>query len=389
MTQTLKRLALGASLSLCTLATLPALAFEPTGNASADAILEALEASGATDVKVVSVSGSASDPVINGLSAQTNDGGDTGTLSIESVALTNAAINDKGELTADSAVAEKITIENSDMNMIAAKINATDVVVPSAEEIKSDKAVSGPMDGTIEVLGINFKAADGKVVPVDRIYLASTDPVNGVPTKAALEVDNILIDAGSLDEDGHKELQKLGYEKLNMSARASGTLNTDTGIMTLDQFQILGTDAGTFSMTAVLGGLTADVIEQLSNTQDKPEDAMAILQGLTIQNLKIDFDNQSLVDRILDSRAKEAGTDRATFVTQLTAMMPLMLGALQNPQFQQEVSTTVTTFLQDPKNISAEAVPPAPVPFAQIMGIAMMAPQTLPQILNVKLRANE
>lgn len=389
MTQTIKRLALGASLSLCTFVSLPALAFEPTGNVAADAILEALEASGATDVKVVSVSGSASDPVISGLSAQTNEDGNTGTLSIESVALTNAAVNDKGELTADSAVAEKIAIENDEMNMVAAKINATDVFVPSAEEIKSDKAMSGPMDGTIEILGINFKAADGKVVPVDRIYLASTDPVNGIPTKAALEVDNILIDAGSLDEEGHQELQKLGYEKLNMSARASGTLNTDTGLMTLDQFEISGTDAGTFAMTAVLGGMTADVIEQLNKTQDKPEEAMGILQGLTIQNLKIDFDNQSLVDRILDSKAKEAGTDRATFVTQLTAMMPLVLGALQNPEFQQEVSSTVTTFLQDPKNISAEAVPPAPVPFAQIMGIAMMAPQTLPQILNVKLRANQ
>ncbi|MEP3277731.1 MAG: hypothetical protein ABJN26_03695 [Stappiaceae bacterium] len=389
MNKMMKRLALSASLSLCTFAAFPALAYEPTGNAATDAILEALEASGATDVKVVSVSGSASDPIITGLTAQTETNGEKGSFSIDSIALTNAALNEKGELTADSAVVEKVTVDSDDVNMVAAKVNATKVFIPSADDIKNNPGVTGPMDGSVEFLGINIKSDDGKLVPVDRVYLATSDPVNGFPTKSSLEVDNILVDAGSLDADAHKELTKLGYEKLNMSARASGTLNADTGIMTLDQFQISGTDAGVFSMTAVLGGMTAEVLEKLSQNQDKPEESMAILQGLTVQNLKIDFDNQSIVDRILDSKAKEAGTDRAAFVNQLTTMMPLVLGALQNPEFQKEVSSTVTTFLQDPKNISAEAVPPAPVPFAQVMGIAMMAPQTLPQILNVKLRANQ
>lgn len=66
-----------------------------------------------------------------------------------------------------------------------------------------------------------------------------------------------------------------------------------------------------------------------------------------------------------------------------------MLSMLNNPEFQAKVAGAATAFLKDPKSLSASAMPGTPVPFAQILGTAMMAPQSLPDILGVTITANQ
>ncbi len=45
--------------------------------------------------------------------------------------------------------------------------------------------------------------------------------------------------------------------------------------------------------------------------------------------------------------------------------------------------------LSNPKSLEMAAKPAAPVPFAQLVGTVMMAPQTLPNVLAVEVAANE
>jgi hypothetical protein len=145
---------------------------------------------------------------------------------------------------------------------------------------------------------------------------------------------------------------------------------------------------GKLSMALKVGGLTADVVNKLEAAKENTEESLALLQGLSVTTLSIGFDNNSVVERVLDQQAKAAGTDRAGFVTQLKAGLPMMLAILQNPEFQTSVSTALSSFLDKPGSLKIEAKPAQPVPVAQIMGTAMLAPQTLPQVLGVKVMAN-
>jgi hypothetical protein len=52
------------------------------------------------------------------------------------------------------------------------------------------------------------------------------------------------------------------------------------------------------------------------------------------------------------------------------------------------VADALATFLGDPQSLSIAADPADPIPFAQIMGAAMTAPQALPGLLNLSVGAN-
>ena len=80
--------------------------------------------------------------------------------------------------------------------------------------------------------------------------------------------------------------------------------------------------------------------------------------------------------------------NREDIVAQLNGALPFMLNALNNPSFQEKVAKAAQTFLSDPKSITITASPAAPVPFQQIMGSAMTAPQSLPDTLALDVTAN-
>ena len=70
-------------------------------------------------------------------------------------------------------------------------------------------------------------------------------------------------------------------------------------------------------------------------------------------------------------------------------MVPIMMAQLNVPDLQNQVSAAVTKFLDDPKSIEIKAAPASPVAAPMIMGAAMGAPQTLPQVLGVSVNANQ
>jgi hypothetical protein len=210
-----------------------------------------------------------------------------------------------------------------------------------------------------------------------------------LPTAGAIEIDGIRISQDLLDDEEKQTLAELGYEELTLSAAFSGDWDPATGRLKIDRLTLGGPDSATLDAALEIGGLTREVVEKLDKAQGNPEQAMALMQGLTLEGLTLRLDNDSLVDRLLDSQAKASGVGRAEFVGQLTGALPLMLSVLNNADFQTKVAAAATSFLQDPKSFSAVARPATPLPLAQVMGTAMMAPQLLPDLLNVTVTANQ
>ena len=194
--------------------------------------------------------------------------------------------------------------------------------------------------------------------------------------------------------------RELGYETLAGNISGTATWNPETGLLQLDPFDIELDDAGNLSFTYALSGYTPAFIESLSQLQQQmaanPEGQsaagmamMGLVSQLYLNAADLVFIDDSLTDKLIDYYAEENGQTREELIEGLVGMLPGMLSYLQNPTFQEEVISAVTTFLNDPQSLSITIEPTAPVPATQVIGAAMGAPQTLPGVLALSVSAND
>ena len=111
------------------------------------------------------------------------------------------------------------------------------------------------------------------------------------------------------------------------------------------------------------------------------------MQQLTINNMSVRFDDDSLTNKVLEFIGKQQGVSAKDLANQVKALVPFATGQLNNPELAAQVSAAVNTYLDDPKSLEIEAAPSAPVPFSAIMGGAMTNPMSLTQTLGLKVTA--
>ncbi|MXN64503.1 hypothetical protein GR183_06265 [Stappia sp. GBMRC 2046] len=369
----------------------PALAFDPTGNATADHFLKTVEAGGATVSGIGSVSQDGDGIQINDLSVDIRENEKAAKLVVGQTMLRNASVLDNDRLSVGLLEMTTITIEADDGGLTVQGLKTTDTVLPSPEEVSkagTSNAVA-PLYRSAEVNGIEIQTDDQGVVPIEQIKV-TVDAMDGdLPTAGTISMRGLKLSRDELDDDGKKMLTDLGYEEVSLAVHGVGKWTPDDGRLNMERISISGENVADLSLSARINGVTRDLVEKLDKAQGNAQEAMGLLQGLSIEHLSIDLQNKSVIERVLDMQAAEAGTDRAAFVGQLTGALPLLLSILNNPQFQDKVATALTTFLNEPNSLRAVAAPANPVPVAQIIGAAMIAPQTLPDILSVDIQANQ
>ena len=91
----------------------------------------------------------------------------------------------------------------------------------------------------------------------------------------------------------------------------------------------------------------------------------------------------------MDYFGEQQGVSGRQMAQSVKGMVPLMVAQLNMPELQNAISEAVSTYIDDPQNISISAEPENPVPFPMIMGAAMGAPDTLPKVLGVTVSAND
>ena len=379
----------GPSLAVLLLAGAPALAAEPTGNAIADAVIGGMEASGATNISWGGVTGDDDTATITDLKATTAAGenGKTSTLTIGSLTLDEASVAD-GRIEAGAVAATSIGVkeDGGTAGVTIAQITGAGVA-GSVED-----AVSPDLDttlGEMTATGIVITVEDGTAIPIETVEVKTGDVVDGTPREMSFAANAIVIDVAKLpDEEAKAQLTRLGYDTLKLSLVFAGGWDADEETLTVEEITVAGDQMGSLSLAASLGGLTEAVMEQLQ-AEGNDEQKMQLLQGLLVEEIEISFENQSVVNRLIDAQAKDGGTTPTAVVDQLTQALPQMLQMIGNPDFEAKVAAAATAFLKAPKNLTITAAPAQPVPIAQVVGAAMMAPQSLPTVLNVTVDANQ
>lgn len=384
------RLAAGltAAVSLFALQLSPALAFEPSGNDVADAFLTILDSDQGTVESYGGVEESGGEVTIRDLLI-TNENEDNAKATIGTTVLSQGEVLDDGRLKLGSLGLQDLELTSDDGGMSLNNLKVTELLLPSAEEVAANKSPVGPGYRSLEINTVQIRDEDGKVADIDKI-MSSIDSMDGdLPTSGRFSISGAKIDVKQIESEEATALTELGYETLSVDITGSGKWDPETAMLVIPELKIDAQEAASLSLSLSLGGVTREVIAKLGDNPEEPEEAMALLQNVTIENAKIRLDDASLTGRILDQEADKAGVAKSDYVSGLTGTLPMMLSMLQNKELETQVTEAVTQYLNSPGSLQITAAPGAPVPIAQIMGTAMLAPQMIPQILSVSITANQ
>ncbi|MBB4302186.1 hypothetical protein GGD81_001213 [Rhodobium orientis] len=359
--------------------------FEPTGNPVADALFASLEAGGAKSIEAGSVSGDESQTEISDLKVTSNKAGSKQEVSIGSLVIKDATVED-GSVKAESIAMDDVALSKDDGSKLTIANGITEgAVIPSAEAVKAagDEEPNPSFDRVL-LADAKFTTENGVTIPVGAIEVEVGEEIDGVPSSGSMKVSDIVVSKDALDEEGKKAFDRFGYDTVTFSFSSAGAYDPGSGEATIKEIKVSGTDVGTLTITGGFGGLTPAVLAQL-NSGGNAQQQMGALQAVSVQNLAIRFDDDSVTKRALAAQGKEMGGASADEVAeQLAAGLPMMLRFLQNKQFEEQVASAAGTFLRQQGSILIEAKPPQPVTFAQIFGL-MMAPQALPSVLAVEV----
>lgn len=350
-------------------------------------VTESAKAAGATDVSWGKVSGSDAEFVVEELESTFEHEGKETSVTAAQVVYSGAKPTADGGFSADSITATDLAIEADDGSFTVSSLKVTNYVGPSPAKIKA-KSAAGTRFDKVEATGIEITDEKEKTVPIAALNFSAADYVADVPRKIGFEVKGIEVPVDAADE-ATKDLAELGYTKLSLDAAIAGSWDDKTGRVVVDRIAITGTQVGGLKLAFTLGGLTPAVLEELKKAENDQAKQMELIQGLTVEKLSIRYEDASLAKRILDSQAKKQGVPADALVQQLNAMVPMLVSTIGNKDFEAKISAAAAAFLKAPKSLTVSANPSKPLPVAEIMGAAMMAPQSLPTVLGADVKAND
>ena len=348
---------------------------------------EALKANGAREVNMGPVEGDDARFTVGATRIVSESEGKVGTVTVAKTTWVGAVPTPEGGYKADQIVAEGFGFEADDAKMKADTITLVNYVGVAPAKVVPGK-ISGERVESATVTGITITTEEGKTVPIASATFSAGDYVGDTPRRASFDLKGLVVPLDPKDPD-LAPARALGYEKLSIDFAFSGTWDDKTGRLDIPSITVGAVDVGTIKMAATIGGVTPAVVEAMKKAEGDQAKQMEILQGLSVEALSLRWEDGSLAGRVLTMQAKEQGVDTKTYAKQLKLLLPAILSMIGNKDFEKQVAGAAGTFLEAPKSLTVAARPKAPVPFGQIMGAAMMAPQSLPTVLGAQVSAND
>lgn len=319
-----------------------------------------------------------------------------GTVTMEGVE------EDKGGYTIEKVSFPSVNASKDGTTIVANDMSMSGVTVPA----DTTKATLDSLLIYEEAhIGSASLTVDGKQV----LSLGETTVTTDVADDASsldfdLKMHALKMDLSAVDDPQSKDtIQALGLSSLNGEISMEGSWTQNDGTIDVTDYSVDFDKVGKLAMTFSLSGYTLDFIKAAQDTAKQMEASankeeaqqaaslamLGLLQRLTFNSADIRFDDDGITKRALDYAGKSQNTTGPQMAQMLKAMTPIVLAQYNMPELQNMLSQAVNTFLDKPESFTVTVEPPKPVPFPMIMGAAMGAPNTLPQVLGVKVSAND
>lgn len=388
-----------ALLAGAALATLASPAFALDG-ADLLAKLNATYATSGVSISSSNVTADGSTVTLEG--AQMTATGSEAPIKLGTITMEGVEEDGDGGYTVETVSFEDINVTEAETTVTAKDLSISGVSIPG-------KVVPG----TLESLLMYESASTGPVSVAAKgkeVFSMSGMEANvtRMDDDAGLEFDatmsDLKADLTSVEDPKTKEaLDKIGLHTLDGKVSMSGSWELASGKLAVDEYAFDFKDVGRLNLSLAFSGYTLDFLknmqEALKTAEANPnkEEAnaamgmamMGLVQQLTFDKASISFEDASITKKLLDYAGSEQGVTGDQMAQSLKGLVPIMIAQLNMPDLQNQISAAVNTYLDDPKSLTISAEPKEPVPFPMIMGAAMGAPQTIPQVLGVTVTANQ
>ncbi|RUM05604.1 hypothetical protein [Rhizobium chutanense] len=205
------------------------------------------------------------------------------------------------------------------------------------------------------------------------------------------------------DAQSKDAIEKLALQHVQGDITMKGAWELAPGTIDISEFAFDFTNIGKLNLGFKISGYTMAFMKSMQDAMKESEAnpnkeqsqqalglaMLGLMQQLSFEAAQVRFEDASITKRALDYAGSQQNMSGKQMADSLKAMTPIMLAQLNIPELQNAVSAAVNTFLDDPKSLTVKAAPEKPVPFPTIVGAAMGAPNTLPQVLGVKISAND
>ncbi|MBB3743363.1 hypothetical protein CO662_10545 [Rhizobium anhuiense] len=205
------------------------------------------------------------------------------------------------------------------------------------------------------------------------------------------------------DAQSKDAIEKLALQHVQGDITMKGAWELAPGTIDISEFALDFTNVGKLNLGFKISGYTMAFMKSMQDAMKESEAnpnkeqsqqalglaMLGLMQQLSFEAAQVRFEDASITKRALDYAGSQQNMSGKQMADSLKAMTPIMLAQLNIPELQNAVSAAVNTFLDDPKSLTVKAAPEKPVPFPTIVGAAMGAPNTLPQVLGVKVTAND
>jgi hypothetical protein len=266
-----------------------------------------------------------------------------------------------------------------------------DIGFPTLDALMDAKRASDEMDinaiiaalptlGLIEAAGVDIQIPDQQGIKLGLNRLEMSDFIGRLPTRVSSTLENLEIDVASLDDEGREVFEKMGYNYLNVSYMLSLVWDEATELLSLVSKNSL-VDGGSLDATVDIGSVPRSVFED-------PQSAQNALALLSFNAASVVFNDNSIVDRALEATASQQGKSADQLKQEVLGALPFLMGALNNPDFVDEVAEAVSKLLSEGGTITATASPEQPVSVMQVIAGGATAPGTLVDLLEVEVVAD-
>jgi hypothetical protein len=267
----------------------------------------------------------------------------------------------------------------------------------------STDAMSGSMlYETMEVLPSKFVGAGGVGEFVSTNGMKSTmSPYTAGQALDMTMTGDFAVNVGAIAKDDANAMgmiSALGLNQMAGTINVKGGWNPTDGKLEISEESFDIANVGKLDFKLSLSGYTADFVratQQLIKDSGGKTDGengmkmMGLMQQLTFNSMSLRFDDAGITSKALDLAAAQTGQPRDALVMQAKGMAPMMVMQLQDGDLTAAVSTAVSSYLDNPKNLEIKLAPPAPVPFSVLTATGMSAPQALVKQLGLSITANQ
>ncbi|KKX34341.1 hypothetical protein [Rhizobium sp. LC145] len=290
---------------------------------------------------------------------------------------------------------DKTTVTAADISMSGVSIPAETTGDTLDTILFYEEAHVGPMNVSV----------DGKsVFSVDETNFTATTTEDKSSMNFSGAMTGVKADLSTYpDPKAQEAITELGLTTLDGRVDLAGSWELASGKIDLTRYALDFNNIGKLDFLFSLSGYTLQFLKSVQETtaameanpnKEEAQQAanlamLGLMQQLTFNSAEIRFEDAGITGRALDFTGKKQGVSGQQMAQIVKGMAPLMLAQLNVPELQNMVSAAINTYIDNPGNLTISARPEKPVPVPMIMGAAMGAPNTLPQVLGVTVTANE